>query len=165
MPRLRDEPFPVPPQRSVQPYEIRIEIAQQVGREPRVQEYGPRPHKRLHKARPRRDARQKAIQKAVFAPCPFKKRPRQIHKEPQKKLSVARRDGQEMTPEADAPPYGRRAAAVAYWLCEERQRSTGCRKNKQAFSSVVDMPGTDQAVNDSSRMKLAASGGSGNRCP
>ena len=37
-PRLRDEPFPVPPQRPVQPYEIRIEIAQQVAREPRVQE-------------------------------------------------------------------------------------------------------------------------------
>ena len=33
-PRLRDEPFPVPPQRPVQPYEIRIEIAQQVARCP-----------------------------------------------------------------------------------------------------------------------------------
>ena len=71
-PRLRDEPFPVPPQRPVQPYEIRIEIAQPGStRTPRSGTRPRTPQTGLHKARPPRDARQKAVQKAVFAPRPI----------------------------------------------------------------------------------------------
>lgn len=106
-------------------------IAQQVAREPRVQEHGPGPHKGLHKARPRRDARQKAVQKAVFAPGPFEKRPRQIHKEPQKKLSVARHNGQKMTPKADAAPMwtARRSGGI---LAAQRKTEKYRLRKKQA---------------------------------
>ena len=92
---------------------------------------GPGPHKGLHKARPRRDARQKAVQKAVFAPGPFEKRPRQIHKEPQKKLSVARHNGQKMTPKADAAPMwtARRSGGV---LAAQRKTEKYRLRKKQA---------------------------------
>ena len=161
-PRLRDEPFPVPPQRPVQPYEIRIEIAQQVGREPRVQEHGPGPHKGLHKARPRRDARQKAVQKAVFAPGPFEKRPRQIHKEPQKKLSVARRNGQKMTPKADAAPMwaARRSGGI---LAAQRKTEKYRLRKKQASLLIGDgirrepMPAKEACVSPCSGCNMSIS--------
>ena len=49
------------------------------------------------------------------------------------------------------PPCGRRAAAAAYWLRKERQRSTGYGKNKQVFSLA-----TGYAGNRCPRKKLAS---------